>query len=68
MFTNLEHYRKLRGLTVNELARRTGVDTTTIWRIENGLTDKPHRSTLYVLAVALGVSVDDLSGDYRRAA
>ena len=45
-----------RGWDRNELARRAGISRTTLYKLEHGLTRRPHGSTLHRLAEALGVS------------
>ena len=73
-----EHQRRRTGISVNQdrltrlreglgesqttLARRAGVSQATINNIERGL-KRPSPRTLYALATALGVTVDDLRAD-----
>jgi transcriptional regulator with XRE-family HTH domain len=54
--------REQRGLTLEDLAKRSGVSKATLWRIEN---DKvaPSTDSLQKIARALEVSVAYLSGD-----
>jgi transcriptional regulator with XRE-family HTH domain len=58
--------RQRAGLTQAELAEATGVTDETISRIERGRYE-PAVSTLFRLAEALEVSLDDLAGDRERA-
>lgn len=51
--------RKRKGWSMEELARRTGLAYTTVWKIENGKTTGTP-STRLALANALGVGVDDI--------
>ncbi len=51
--------RKSSGLSLDELARRTGLSKTGLWEIEKG-ENEPMARTLVVLAKALGVKVDYL--------
>jgi len=54
--------RKLRlahDYTLEELAHRAEVSSSTVFKIETGRT-RPRRSTLHVLAEALGVTPQDL--------
>ncbi|MCE5269057.1 MAG: helix-turn-helix domain-containing protein [Planctomycetaceae bacterium] len=58
------------GLSIQDVARRTGVDDRTIRGIARG-SQKPHANTLHRLAVGLGVKVDEFFVDptqllYRR--
>lgn len=43
-------------LSVNEVARRAGVDTGTVWRIEQGMIAKPRVESLIAIAKVLGIS------------
>ena len=56
---NLLYQRKLKGYTQDELAERTTVGVRTIQRIEKGEV-QPHLQTIKLLAVGLGVEVEDL--------
>lgn len=58
----LRERREERGLTLEELARRTGYDRVTLWRIERGKSS-PRKDTLAHLAKALGVTAADLAID-----
>jgi transcriptional regulator with XRE-family HTH domain len=58
LIPRLFHFRLERGLTVAELAEQSGVNRQTIARIESG---KPASvPTVYRLAKALGITVDEL--------
>lgn len=46
------------------LARRTGLETTLIWRIESGTTSNPRIESVKAIARALQVSLDWLTGMY----
>ena len=56
---NLLYQRKLKGFTQEELSDRTTVGVRTIQRIEKGDV-QPHLQTIKLLAVGLGVEVDEL--------
>jgi uncharacterized Tic20 family protein len=56
---NLIYQRKLKGFTQEELSDRTSVTVRTIQRIEKGEVS-PHLQTVKLLAVGLGVEVEDL--------
>jgi transcriptional regulator with XRE-family HTH domain len=58
--TALFRARKLRRLTLEELARESGVTIGCISRIETGETAKPHRLTRRALARALGYRPVDI--------
>jgi len=47
-------------LTVDGVARRTGLDERTVKGILSGAKSKPHAHTLHLLAVGLEVSTDEL--------
>ena len=55
----LRRYRYLRGLTLQSLAERAGLGTTTISRLESG-TGELQVTTLAALADALSVEIADL--------
>lgn len=56
----IEMYRKMKGLTMQELATKSGYNgKSSIYRIENGMNDISHRK-LQQIAGALDVSVRDL--------
>lgn len=57
----LTFLREKRGFTIEILAARSGLDAGLIGRIEAGEFDFPI-TMLYVLAEALGVSMDELLG------
>jgi transcriptional regulator with XRE-family HTH domain len=58
----LREWRKLRGLSQRELAEKAGVSRNTIGSIETGAgtVNEPYSRTLYKLATALGISVQQL--------
>lgn len=58
----LRKIRKERGLTQEQLARRSGIPRPNISKYEQGERD-PHEATATKLADALGVTVDDLRAD-----
>jgi transcriptional regulator with XRE-family HTH domain len=57
--TRIERVRSARGLGVEALAQRAGVHRGTIWSIE-AHKHTPSVSTLYSIAVALGVAMEAL--------
>lgn len=57
---NLKFLREARGLSQYRLAKDSGVSQADIWRIENDK-QKPGIETLRRLAVALGVTLDELA-------
>jgi DNA-binding XRE family transcriptional regulator len=58
--TPLRAAREARGMTREELAFRAHVSATTIERLENERTAKPHRVTGHSIATVLGCDVADL--------
>ena len=54
--------RKIAKISQTELAKRSGIDNSTICRIENGLTElRQHPfATVKSLALALGIDADEL--------
>lgn len=63
LYENIKKYRKLKGMSQDELAKRTGYSNrSAISRIENGDIDLP-QSKILLFAEALGVDVGELMGD-----
>ena len=56
--TNLCRMRQKRGLTQEEVARRSGLATATISKLEEGKSTDPKMSTVFKLAVALECTLD----------
>ena len=63
MVLELEHIRRLRGLSQRELAEKAGVSPATVYELEVGKRPTPRPSTLRKLAVALEVEISDLLGE-----
>jgi transcriptional regulator with XRE-family HTH domain len=59
----LRNLRKARGLSQEELARRTNIGVKAYGDLERGRTLDPHYSTLEGLAHALGITVVELVGE-----
>ena len=59
----LVKYRKEAGLTIDELARKSGVPKGTINKIIAGTTRAPQVATLASLAQAMGKTLADFEGD-----
>jgi transcriptional regulator with XRE-family HTH domain len=57
---NLRIIRESRGIGVNELARRSGVNASYISAIENGRRENPSKEILNKIADALGIPVEEL--------
>ena len=53
-FAGLKALRKLQGLSISDLAERTGMDRAMISRLENGQIDNPTIATMSRYANALG--------------
>jgi transcriptional regulator with XRE-family HTH domain len=62
---NLRRLMSAAGMSINEIAQRTGIDKRTIRGIISGA-KQPHTRTLHRLAAGLGVSVDELFIDPAR--
>ena len=54
--------RKSRGLTLQDVADRSGLAKSYVWEIERGVKTNPSISALVALTTALGCSLDDLVG------
>ncbi|MEE0944917.1 MAG: helix-turn-helix transcriptional regulator [Clostridia bacterium] len=59
---NLRYYREKAGLTLAELANRTGIVESSINRAEHGVTDLTGQRWK-ILAKALGCTIDELLGN-----
>lgn len=57
---NLKKYRKKKGVSQDKLSKLADITYNTIIKLESGATKNPRVETLRLIAVALGVSVDDL--------
>jgi transcriptional regulator with XRE-family HTH domain len=55
----LKHWRARRMLTMQQLAERSGVAFTTIYRLEHGLSEA-RPTTIQKLAAALGIEPEEL--------
>ena len=56
----IRRVRESHGFSQRGLARAAGVMVATLNRLERGRTSSPHRGTLVLLALELGVTVEDL--------
>ncbi|APT75038.1 hypothetical protein LN42_00465 [Marinitoga sp. 1137] len=59
MKNNLKELRTKKNLTLNQLAKMTGLNQATIWRIENGIII-PKIDTAQKIAKVLEVNVENL--------
>ena len=57
---NIKTFRKQRGLSQEQLARKAGVTYSTLIKLESGSNKNPTVKTLQQIAQALGVTLDDL--------
>ena len=60
-------YRQGKGWTITFLAEKTGVSKAYISDLENGVAGKPNIQYVYAIAVALGVTLDELLEDAKPA-
>lgn len=58
--SNLKKYRKKKCVSQDKLSKLANVTYNTIIKLESGATQNPRVKTLQLIAIALGVSVDDL--------
>lgn len=58
--TKLEFVRRMKGLTVKELADKAGVSTTAIYCIEKRIVKRSRMDTIQLLAEALDCAVDNI--------
>jgi len=57
---NIKKVRNKRGLTQDDLVRKSGVKHTTLIKIESNVVVNPSVQTVTKIAKALGVSIEDL--------
>jgi transcriptional regulator with XRE-family HTH domain len=62
----IAHYRKLKGWSQRELARRVGYSFSQVEKIERGVRGVDRYSTLFSFARALDIDVAELTGEPRR--
>ncbi len=60
MKIKLREVRQSQGMSYRKLAARSGVSLSQIEKIESGYTNNPKLETVYKLAKALGVTINDL--------
>lgn len=60
--SRLEQLRGERGITREELASSAQISARTLFAIERE-GSRPHRSTIFALAIALGVHPDEITAD-----
>lgn len=60
-------YRQGKGWTITALAEKTGVSKAYISDLENGVAGKPNIQYVYSIAVALGLTLDELLEDAKPA-
>jgi transcriptional regulator with XRE-family HTH domain len=59
----LRKLRTQRGWSFAQLGQRSGLDGSTVWKIESGATPNPGQDTLGKIARALGVSLSEIVGE-----
>ncbi len=57
---NIKRYRKEMDLSQDNLARKADVTYSTLSKIEAGYNQNPRVKTVQKIAIALGVTIDDL--------
>lgn len=57
---NIKKIRTKKGLTQDDLVRKSGVKHTTLTKIESNVVTKPTVQTVAKIAKALGVTIEDL--------
>lgn len=59
--TRIQHFRQQHGLSLNDLAERSGVSKSYLWNLESRAEDKrPSAQVLFKIAKGLGVTLADL--------
>lgn len=64
----LKDLRESEGITIEEMAKKTGKSVATIYRYERGTVESIPNDTLTIIAKALGKSPEELRGDDVRKA
>ena len=64
----LKDLRESEGITIEEMAKKTGKSVATIYRYERGMVESIPNDTLTIIAKALGKSPEELRGDDVRKA
>jgi len=57
---NIKRLRTKLGLTQDDLAKKADIKYTTLMKVESGTVNKPSVQTMAKIAIALGVSIEDL--------
>jgi len=57
---NIKKFRKVKGLTQDNLARKAGIPYTTLAKLESNVIRKPSVQTVAKIAIAVGVSIEKL--------
>ena len=57
---NIKKYRNKQGLSQEDFAKKSGVKYTTLTKIESNVIKKPSVIIMSKLAIAFGVSIEDL--------
>ena len=63
----LARIRAARALSLRELAEKAGMAEGAVWRLESGVTKRPHPSTMRKLSAALGIEPTELMLDIDNA-
>lgn len=66
--TRVRNLRADRNMTLEELGKKIGSSKSYVWELENKPNIRPSAETAYKLAVALGVTVEDLLGEASEVA
>ena len=63
MVVKIREIRQRQGLTVYELAKRSGLTHSFVWKLDHDMVKRPSINTLSKLAKALDCNVNDLYDD-----
>lgn len=63
MAVKVKEVRQQQGMTLYELAKRSGLAQSVVWKIDRGMIKRPSIQTLSKIAKALGCEVTDLYED-----
>ena len=60
---NLKELKKIKGMSIKQIAEKTNLPERTVTRIFSGDTDNPYVDTLHRIVTVLGGSLDDILAD-----
>lgn len=62
----INEMRKIRGLTINELSKKSGIPKGTLSKITAGITKRPSIKTVQTIVHCMGFTLEDLDRDITK--